>query len=156
MGPWDHASVIPLRKETCSLVRKVQINPRTSAKDLVTMLEETGTKVSISTVNRVLYQHNLKGRSERKKPLLQNCHKNRQTTVCNCTWGQDRTFWRNVLWSDDHPNREARGWQHHVVGVFRCRRDWCTSQNRWHHESGKLCGYIEATSQDISQEVKAW
>jgi hypothetical protein len=21
---------------------------------------------------------------------------------------------------------------------------------------GKLCGYIEATSQDISQEVKAW
>ena len=33
-----------------SLVRKVQINPRTTAKDLVKMLEETGTKVSISTV----------------------------------------------------------------------------------------------------------
>ncbi|CDQ58962.1 unnamed protein product [Oncorhynchus mykiss] len=28
----------------------VQINPRTTAKDLVKMLEETGTKVSISTV----------------------------------------------------------------------------------------------------------
>jgi hypothetical protein len=28
------------------LVRKVQINPRTTAKDLVKMLEETGTKVS--------------------------------------------------------------------------------------------------------------
>ena len=27
---------------------------------------------------------------------------------------------------------------------------------RWHHEVGQLCGYIEATSQDISQEVKAW
>ena len=26
----------------------------------------------------------------------------------------------------------------------------------WHHEVEKLCGYIEATSQDISQEVKAW
>ena len=24
------------------------------------------------------------------------------------------------------------------------------------HEERKLCGYIEATSQDISQEVKAW
>ena len=35
------------------------------------MLEETGTKVSISTVKRVLYQHNLKGRSAVKKPLLQ-------------------------------------------------------------------------------------
>ena len=33
-----------------------------------------------------------------------------------------------------HPNCEARGWQHHVVGVLCCRRDWCTSQNRWHHE----------------------
>ena len=39
------------------------------------MLEETGTKVSISTVKRVLYQHNLKGCSARKKPLLQNRHK---------------------------------------------------------------------------------
>ena len=29
-----------------TLVRKVQINPRTIAKDLVKMLEETGTKVS--------------------------------------------------------------------------------------------------------------
>ena len=57
-----------------TLVRKVQINPRTTAKDLVKMLEDTGTKVSISTVKRVLYRHNLKGRSARKKPLLQNCH----------------------------------------------------------------------------------
>ena len=92
-------------------------------------------------------------------------------------------FWRNVLWSDEtkielfghndhpkkeeekwgglqveehHPKREARGWQHHVVGVLGCRRDWCTSQNRWHHEARKLQGNIEATSQDISQEAKAW
>jgi hypothetical protein len=28
--------------------------------------------------------------------------------------------------------------------------------NRWQDEEGKLCGNIEATSQDISQEVKAW
>ena len=45
-----------------TLVRNVQINPRTEAKDLVKMLEETDTKVSISTVKRVLYRHNLKGR----------------------------------------------------------------------------------------------
>ena len=46
---------------------------------------------------------------------------------------------------EPHPNREARGWQHNVVVVLCCRRDWCTSQNRWHHEGGKLCGHIEAT-----------
>ena len=39
------------------------------------MLEETGTKVCISTVKRVIYRRNLKGRSARKKPLLQNRHK---------------------------------------------------------------------------------
>ena len=47
-------------REECTLVRKVQINPRTTTKDLMKMLEETGTKVSISTVKRVLYRHNLK------------------------------------------------------------------------------------------------
>ena len=58
-----------------NVLRKVQINPRTTAKDLVKMLEEIGTKVSICTVKRVLYRHNLKGHSARKKPLLQNSHK---------------------------------------------------------------------------------
>ena len=52
-----------------TLVRNVLINP-SRAKYLVKMLEEMGTKVSISTVNRDLHQHNLKGRSARKKPLL--------------------------------------------------------------------------------------
>uniref|UniRef100_A0AAZ3QKI0 Transposase Tc1-like domain-containing protein n=1 Tax=Oncorhynchus tshawytscha TaxID=74940 RepID=A0AAZ3QKI0_ONCTS len=68
------------------------IYPRTRAKDLVKMLEKTGTKVSISTVKRVLYRHNLQGHSARKKPLLQNRHKKSQTTVCNCTWGQRLYF----------------------------------------------------------------
>ena len=36
---------------------------------------------------------------------------------------------------EHHPNREARGGQHHVVGVLCCMRDWCTSQTRWHHEA---------------------
>ena len=45
-----------------TLVQKVQINPRTTEKDIVKMLEETGTKLSISTLKQVLYRHNLKGR----------------------------------------------------------------------------------------------
>ena len=75
-----------------TLVRKVQINPRTTAKDLVSMLEETDTKVSTSTVKLALYRHDLKGRSARKKSLFQNRHKKSQTTVCNCTWGQRSYF----------------------------------------------------------------
>jgi hypothetical protein len=61
---------------------------------------------------------------------------------------------------EHHPNREAQGWQHHVVAVLCCRRDWCTSQNRWHNEERTIYPHIYphnlATSQDISQEVKAW
>jgi hypothetical protein len=45
----------------------VQINHITTAKDFVNMLEATGIKVSISTVKGILYRHNLKGRSARKK-----------------------------------------------------------------------------------------
>ena len=77
MGPRSRHTVIRVLspRDECTLVQKVQINPRTTAKDLVKMLEETGTKVSISTVKRVLYRRNLKGRSARKKPLLQNRHK---------------------------------------------------------------------------------
>ncbi|KAJ0002340.1 hypothetical protein NQD34_002136 [Periophthalmus magnuspinnatus] len=29
-----------------------------------------------------------------------------------------------------HPDCETRGCLHRVVGLFCCRRDWCTSQNR--------------------------
>jgi len=84
-----------------SLVRKVQINPRTTAKDLVKMLEETSTKWSISTGKRVLYRHTLKGRSARKKPLLQNHHKKARLRFATAHGDKDRTFWRNVLWSDE-------------------------------------------------------
>ena len=146
------------------------------------MLEETGTKVSISTVKQVLYRHNLKGRSARKKPLLQNHHKKARLRFATAHGDEDGTFWRNVLWSDetkiellgrnDHrcvwrekgeacqPKNTIPTMKHGVAasccGVLCCRRDWCTSQNRWHHEGGKLCGYMEKTSQDISQEVKVW
>lgn len=52
------------------MVRNVHINPRTKAKVLVKMLAEAGKSVSLSTVNRLLYQHGLKGYSPRRKPLL--------------------------------------------------------------------------------------
>jgi transposase len=83
-----------------TLVWKVQINPRTAAKDLVKTLEETGTKVSISTVKRVLCRHNRKGRSARKKPLLRKHHKT-WLWFATAHGDKDRTFWRNVLWSDE-------------------------------------------------------
>ena len=65
------------------------------------MLEETCTKVSISTVKGVLYRHNPKGRSARKKSLLQNRHKKSRLMFATAHGDKNRTFWRNVLWPDE-------------------------------------------------------
>uniref|UniRef100_A0AAZ3QEV3 Transposase Tc1-like domain-containing protein n=1 Tax=Oncorhynchus tshawytscha TaxID=74940 RepID=A0AAZ3QEV3_ONCTS len=110
-------------------------------------MEETGTKVSISTVKRVLYQHNLKGRSARKKPLLQNRHKKDKTTVCNCTRGQDCTFWRNVLWS--HETKIERFGHNDHRYVWRKKGEACKPKNTIptvKHRGGSimLWGYFAA------------
>ena len=60
------------------------------------MLEETGTKVSISTEKQVLHQHNLKGHSARKKPLLQNRHNKARLRFAAGHGDKDCTFGRNV------------------------------------------------------------
>lgn len=63
------------------VVQKVQINPGTTAQNLVKMLEE------MSTVKQVLYRHNLKGCLTGKKSLLKNHHKpdyNLQVHVGDC------------------------------------------------------------------------
>ena len=62
------------------------------------MLEE---EVSISTVRRVLYRHNLKGCTASEKPLLQNRHKKARLRFANAHGDKDRTFGKNVLWSDE-------------------------------------------------------
>jgi hypothetical protein len=53
---------------------------------------------------------------------------------------------------EHHPNRETRGWQHHVVGVLCCRWDWCTSQNRWHHEENE--NYVDILKQHFKTSVR--
>jgi hypothetical protein len=115
------------------------------------MLEETGTKVS--RVKRVLYGHCSKTAIEKPDYGLQTPHGDK-----------DRTFWRNVLWSDEtkielfgyndhryvwrkkaggHPNCEARGWQRHVVGLICCRGTGVLHK-------------IDVSGCQMSQEVKAW
>ena len=115
MGPRSHHTAqegdcLLSPRDERTLVRKVKINPRTTAKDLVKMLEETGTKVSISTVKRVLYRHNLKDHSARKKPLLQYRHKKARLHFATAHGYKDHTFWRNVLWSDETKMNDETVW----------------------------------------------
>jgi hypothetical protein len=57
---------------------------------------------------------------------------------------------------EHHPNREARGWHHHVVGVLCCRNDWCTSQNRWLHEEWNYVDILKQHLKTSGHKVKAW
>ncbi|CDQ71071.1 unnamed protein product [Oncorhynchus mykiss] len=152
-----------------TLVRKVQINPRTIAKELVKMLVETGTKVSLSTVKRVLYRHNLKGHLARKKPLLQNLHKKARLRFATAHGDKDSTFWRNVLWSDE-TKIELFGHNDHRY-VWRKKGEACKPKNTIptvKHGGGtgalhKIDGIMRGLNsvdilkqhQDISQEAKA-
>ena len=67
------------------------------------MLEETGTKVSISTVNRVLYRHNLKGSSARKKPLLQMDNDHKHTSKVVPKWLNDNKV-KILEWPSQSPD----------------------------------------------------
>jgi hypothetical protein len=47
--------------------------------------------------------------------------------VCNCTWDKDRTFWRNVLWSDE-TKIELFGHNDHRY-VWRKKGEACMPKN---------------------------
>ena len=85
------------------------------------VLEETDTKVSISTVKQVLYRHSLKGRSARKKPLKARL---RFETAHGDKY---RTFWRSVLWSDEM-KIQLFGHNDHC-NVWRKKEEACKPKN---------------------------
>jgi hypothetical protein len=105
----------------------VQVNPRTTAKDRVKMLEETGTKISISTAKQVLYRQNLKGRSARKKQLLQNLHKKARLRFATAHGHKGLTFWRNIPCSDE-TKIELFGHNDHCY-VWRKKGEACKPKN---------------------------
>jgi hypothetical protein len=56
------------------------------------------------------------------------------------------------LQAEEHnPIREARGWQHHVLRVLCCRRDWYTSPNRWHYEEEK---YVTLLKEHLKTSIR--
>ena len=84
-------------RDECTLVRKCKLIPEQQQRPC----EDVGGNrhksiYSISTVNRVLYRHNPKGRSARKMPLLQNRLKKARIRFATAHGDKYRTFWRNV------------------------------------------------------------
>ena len=78
-------------------------------------------------MKRVLYLDNPKGRSARKKPLLQNRHKNARVQFATEHGDNDCTFWRYVLWSDE-TKMELFGHNDHRY-VWRKKVEACKLKN---------------------------
>lgn len=83
------------------ICREVNTNPRTTTKALIQTLEQTGTKVSRSTIERVLHRGGLHGRKPRKTPLLRKKHLVARLAFCRGHLKQDPSFWSTILWSDE-------------------------------------------------------
>lgn len=153
---WDNAPVQVLQeRDTSCLARvwKVQINVSTTAKDLVKMEEGSNSSKRIyihGNISLTWFQHIL----NEKEVTAQKTAQQWRTVDMMTIVIEGGKNWRLRNWKISIPG-EAQGWQHHVVELLYGRKNWCTLQNQWPHDEGKLCGYIEAGSQDISQGVKS-
>ena len=91
------------------VVRKVRMNPKLTAKEIVNYLEASGMNVSTSTIKRILHKNQLKGCRARKKPLLQQRHRKARLKFARDHQDKDLTFWKHVLWSDETTLCLAKG-----------------------------------------------
>jgi hypothetical protein len=101
--------------------------------------------------------HDLKGRSARKKPLLQNCHKKARLRFATAHGDKDRTFWRNVPWSDE---TKVQLFSHNDHRYFwRKKGDACKPKNpipSVEHEGGSimLWGCFAAGGTDVEGKLR--
>jgi hypothetical protein len=83
----------------------------------------SGTKVSISTVKQVLNRHNRKAAQQRRSHCSKTAIKKARLQFASAHGDKDRTFWRNVLWSDETKIELFRHNDH--CYVWRKKREAC-------------------------------
>ena len=83
------------------LIWMVRNNPKTTKKQICRKMLEAGTRVSLSTVKRVLHRHGFRGCRARKKLLLHKRHLQARLKFASDNIDKGNDFWNNVLWSDE-------------------------------------------------------
>ncbi|CAJ0939345.1 unnamed protein product [Ranitomeya imitator] len=92
------------------IVRMLDKEPRLTSKQVQAALQSEGTTVSTRTIRRRLNEKGLYGRRPRKTPLLTPRHKKARLEFAKTYLKKPKTFWKNVLWSDETkltPSEEA-------------------------------------------------
>ena len=83
------------------LKRKVEKNPRVTAKELKKDLSDVGTKVSAQTIRRALHNEDLHARTPRRTPLLTPKNKKSRLQYAKSHVDKPQKFLDSVLWSDE-------------------------------------------------------
>lgn len=97
------------------IVRMVDKEPRLTSKQVQAALQSEGTTVSTRTIRRRLNENGLYGRIPRKTPLLTQRHKKARLEFAKTYLRKPKTFWKNVLWSDETKvELFGKGHQHRV------------------------------------------
>ena len=105
----------------------VDKKPRTTSKQIQADLQTQGTTVSACTIRRHLNEMGRYGRRPRRSPLLTQRHKKARLEFDKTLLGKPKSFWENVLWTDE-TKVELFGKAHHST-VYRKRNEAFKEKN---------------------------
>ena len=91
----------------------VEKAPRSTAKQIQADLQTQGTTVSTHTIHRQLNEKGFYGRRPRRTPLLRERHKKARLEFAKTHLSKSKSFWENVLWTDE-TKLELFGKAHHL------------------------------------------
>lgn len=83
------------------IIRKVNVTPMTTRKEIQEDLLLEGTSVTKRTISNELHRHDLKSRTPRKTPLLVKRHRDARLKFAREHLDKPVEFWNNILWSDE-------------------------------------------------------
>ena len=94
------------------IVRMVDKQPQTSSKEIQAVLQAQGASVSARTIRRHLNEMKRYGRRPRRTPLLTQRHKKARLQFAKMYLSKPKSFWENVLFTDE-TKIELFGKPHH-------------------------------------------
>lgn len=109
------------------IVRMVDKQPQTSSKEIQAVLQAQGASVSARTIRRHLNEMKRYGRRPRRTPLLTQRHKKARLQFAKMYLSKPKSFWENVLWTDE-TKIELFGKAHHST-VYRKRNEAYKEKN---------------------------
>ncbi|KAF7663468.1 hypothetical protein LDENG_00210590 [Lucifuga dentata] len=83
------------------IVRMMEKEPQTTAKQIQAELQTQGTTVSTRTIHNQLNERGFYGKRPRRTPLLRERERHTRLEFAKTHLNKPKSFWENVLWSDE-------------------------------------------------------